>query len=126
MKVFTIMLMIRQVHNRHGTNGFINKNIKSKAYDHTVKTYEHVTKQPGKISAMSRLREMTLNGEVPSHPLSPSTVPSTCQPKLVDDYRMHLDSPLGEDMYCFAWKLHVSYWNYIHNDYYHDDIVLFA
>jgi hypothetical protein len=95
------------VHNHRGTNGFINNNIKSKVYDHSVKTYEQVTKTHSGFrfrdsdTAMGRLREMTLSGEevhVPagSGASTASKLPShSCQPRLVDDYRLHLDSLLG-------------------------------
>ena len=106
----------RQVHNRHGTNGFINNNIKNKVYDHSVKTYEYVTgskthRYKDGDTAMSRLRELTLSGEEVHVSTSSSSSgggggsPSSghrhshsCQatPRLVDDYRLHLDSLLGE------------------------------
>lgn len=97
----------RQVHNHLGTNGFINNNIKSKVYDHSVKTYEHVTgrktpyRQRDGDTAMDRLRELTLSGEE-VHVSTPGTnsqnhATLSCQPRLVDDYKLHLDSQLGRN-----------------------------
>jgi len=95
-----------QVHNQLGTNGFINNNIKSKVYDHSVKTYEHVTQSHSgfrhKDSAMDRLRELTLSGEdvhVSTSDSPAKLLSQSCQPRLVDDYRLHLDSMLGEGAY---------------------------
>jgi hypothetical protein len=89
------------VHNRHGTNGFINNNIKSKVFAHSVKTYEQATKsQAGGAMSLRQLRALTLSGEEVHVSGAGSggggrNTHSACQPRLVDDYRLHLDSLLG-------------------------------
>ena len=100
MNLLIIYTFFRQIHNRLGTNGFINNNIKNKVYDHSVKTYDHVTQGQTSFhykegeTAMSRLRELTLSGEEVHVPSSTQSVHS-CQPRLVDDYKLHLTSMLG-------------------------------